>query len=162
MTICKNNMLEKRIRMIMDRLGYSQTQMASKLDMQPQNFNKHLLPEGAPNKRDPENLTSKLIKIGVSLDWFYTGKGEMFLSDTKEGTPIDPKVEKANKHFMEAVRLMMEAIEEKKTGKTDPEDESEIDTAVFSRMLDQAKNHYAAGPAPDLSEDQIEDLERLH
>ncbi|MEE9905524.1 MAG: helix-turn-helix domain containing protein [Chlorobium sp.] len=117
MTITKNNIMENRLRMVMERMGCNQTEMADMLGMQAQNFSKHLLPEGSPNKRDPENLVSRLIKIGVSLDWLYTGKGEMFLKDIRYKSASEAKIERAGQLLMEAVQLIMEEIEEKKREK---------------------------------------------
>ena len=151
--------ISERLELVRNTLGKGKTEFSSLLGIAPQTYSKYFI--DSKERRNPELLVTKLLSIGINANWYLTGKGEMFLPDTDEGKTTDPKVEQANKHFMEAVRLMMEAIEEKKTGKTDPEDESGIDTAVFSRILDQAKNHYTAGPAPDLTEEQLEYLKRL-
>ncbi len=72
-------MLIDRIYAIMHRKRWSKTQMGKEIGNT--SLGVYLLNEGAKGRRDPVNLAPNLSKIGISIDWFFTGKGEMFLKD---------------------------------------------------------------------------------
>jgi hypothetical protein len=163
--------ISERLEKVRLALNLGKGEMADKLGIYPQDYSKFFPgSDNVESKRKPATLVVELLNLGVNANWYLTGVGEMFLSDMSVKSVSNPRIEEANKLFMEAgklfmkaSRLMMEEIKEDDAGKTDPPgSDSELDTDVFNRMLDPARKPYSSGPAPDLSEDQIEYLKRLH
>jgi DNA polymerase V len=97
-----------RLQAIMAAKGWTQVKLAEMLGMAVQNLNKYLLPEGAPGRRDPENLSSKLIKLGVSIDWLYTGNGAMFLEDVQHKSVEEFEIEEALRSQARVIQLMFD------------------------------------------------------
>ncbi|MEI8366757.1 MAG: hypothetical protein WCF65_10115 [Parachlamydiaceae bacterium] len=83
--------LVDRIYAVMRKLGLNKTQMGEKIGNK--SLGVYLLDDGAKGRRDPVNLAPNLSSIGVSIDWFFTGKGEMFLSDAKEPEPAQTQTQ---------------------------------------------------------------------
>jgi SOS-response transcriptional repressor LexA len=74
----------KRIEEILQSMGINQTGLAKKL-----NVSRGIISEFASGAREPsKEFLFGLSKLGISIDWFLTGKGEMYHSVT-----FDPKTE---------------------------------------------------------------------
>jgi hypothetical protein len=98
----KKNMIA-RLDEIMQVFDMSDSQLAVRLGYTPTNFRKYLR-----GTVDPENVGSKLIGIGVSSDWFFTGNGPMLIKDSAERSPNDKMRERIGELIAEAVRLSVE------------------------------------------------------
>ena len=67
---------QTRLYEIMKFHGWNKTLMGEAIGVT--NFGKYLSADG---QYKPENLSLNLANLGISLDWYYTGKGEMFLAN---------------------------------------------------------------------------------
>jgi transcriptional regulator with XRE-family HTH domain len=70
----------KRIEEIITYLGINQAGLAKKLSVSP-----GIVSEFITGAREPsKDFLFGLSKLGISIDWFFTGEGEMFHSETSQ------------------------------------------------------------------------------
>lgn len=112
MVISKENLFRDRLLVVMENQQWTQSKLAGLLGIKPQHLNKYLLPFGLKDRRDPENLIPKLVKIGISIDWLYTGNGAMFLEDVQhKSVEEDDRYAKAGKLLYEAIATLLPSQE---------------------------------------------------
>ena len=76
----------KNIDKILEILSINQSALASKLGV-----SKGVVSEFASGAREPsKDFLFGLSKIGISLDWFLTGEGDIFLSHESKGSVEEP------------------------------------------------------------------------
>ena len=141
-----------RIKLLLRVLDLTQTGLATKLGL-----SQGVISEFASGSRDPsKEFLLGLPKLGVSVDWFLTGEGEMFLSEQAQkpeqpekfsvGMQIDQRLEK-----IETRLALLEAGSREKdpdSGLFVSEPEPEYDTVRVCSVDD-----VAAGPPIPQSED---------
>ena len=78
-----NNFLENQLRAVMAKRELTQAKMARELGIAPESMGKYLADSSVKGKRNPERLATKLSAMGISLDWYFTGRGPMLLDEIK-------------------------------------------------------------------------------
>lgn len=142
MVISEENIFRDRLLMIMKDQQWSQSKLAVLLGIKPQHLNKYLLPVGVKDRRDPENLIPKLAKIGISIDWLYTGNGTMFLEDVRH------KCGEEDDRYAKAGKLLYEAIATLQHPQND-----DIRSTV-ERILQTKPRSSESGTGPELTEEE--------
>ena len=92
--------------------------------------------------KKPSNLVTKLVQIGINGNWYLTGKGDMYASESTG----DVRQEKAGKLLAEAIQLLSEQKQEEKLSLV-AEDPKTYGAAIESIPL--YAHTIAAGPATD-------------
>jgi SOS-response transcriptional repressor LexA len=131
-------------------LDLTQTGLAAKLGL-----SQGVISEFASGSRDPsKEFLLGLPKIGVSVDWFLTGKGEMFSAQKEKKHPLVANLEAMIDQRLEKIEIRLAALEAGPREKgmdsvmfvSDPE--PEYDTVRVCSVDD-----VAAGPPIPQSED---------
>ena len=155
--------ISERLEKVRLALNLRKGVMAEKLGINPGDYSK-FFPSTADgeSRRKPATVVRELLNLGVNANWYLTGIGEMFLSDSTNRNAPNPRIEKAGQLLREAVQLILEEIED---GGGNQKSETEIDRAINKviarRIVEQARNSYASGPAPEIPGDRLHDLKRL-
>jgi SOS-response transcriptional repressor LexA len=102
------------IRLIMDRLGTNQGGLAEKLGL-----SKGVISEFATGARAPsKEFLLGISKLGISLDWFLTSEGSMFLSEPQkmpaemEKHPLVVDIETIVKQNIDPIEHRLKAVED--------------------------------------------------
>ena len=139
----KNNELIHRIKLVMEALKMDKTTFDKHLGTK-NNLGKYL--SGA---RSAEPLSDKLTKIGVSADWFLTGKGVMFLKDVKGRDEKSKHYEEIGKAIHETLKkLLKQEKEEEHLGLVAGEPKT---CGVAIENIPLYAHTIAAGPPTDSS-----------
>jgi phage repressor protein C with HTH and peptisase S24 domain/transcriptional regulator with XRE-family HTH domain len=81
----KNVLVSERIKTIREKFGYNRSKLASVL-----NLSRSAISEFENNIREPsKDFILSLHKLGVSIDWFVSGAGEMMEADRLTSYPFD-------------------------------------------------------------------------
>ncbi|NTV99037.1 MAG: helix-turn-helix transcriptional regulator [Chlorobiaceae bacterium] len=155
--------ISERLEKVRLALNLRKGAMANKLGISPGDYSKFFpSPDDSESRRKPATLVIELLNLGVNANWYLTGIGEMFLSDSGNRNAPDPRIEKAGRLLREAVQLILEEIEDGGgIQKSEPEIDRAINKVIVRRIVDQARNNYASGPALEIPGDRLEDLKRL-
>jgi SOS-response transcriptional repressor LexA len=141
-----------QIKLLMKALGLNQTSLAEKLGL-----SQGVISEFASGSREPsKDFLLGLTRLGISLDWFLTGKGEMLLSGKVKSPPlmeelealIDKRVEARLAEIEQRLKGAYHFVEKSDVFVSEPEPEYG-DEYVKAPFVD----NIAAGPPIQQSED---------
>jgi SOS-response transcriptional repressor LexA len=105
----KNLDFAKQVKIVLKALGVTQTGLASKLGV-----SQGIISEFTSGAREPsKEFLFGLSKLGISLDWFLTEKGEIFLEGKREKHPIIADLEALIAEKMERFESRMVAMEDR-------------------------------------------------
>jgi DNA polymerase V len=100
--------LEDRLRVVMKKMEVTQAEMARRLGIAPESLGKYLADSSVKGKRNPEMLATKLSSIGISLDWYFAGKGTMLLDDASDKSTEESESEEALRSQARVIQLMFD------------------------------------------------------
>jgi SOS-response transcriptional repressor LexA len=96
-----------RIKLLLKALDLTQTGLAAKLG-----FSQGVISEFASGSRDPsKEFLLGLPKLGVSVDWFLTGKGEMFSAKKEKKHPLVANLEAMIDQRLEKIETRLAVLE---------------------------------------------------
>ena len=138
-----------RVKFIIDTLGINQSKLAEKMGV-----SKGIISEFASGAREPsKDFLFGISKLGISIDWFLSGKGEMFISDNIPKIPL-----------MENLRELVESTMDPRLNNV------EARLEVLENLIKQVKPEssesddplYTAEPAPGYGVEKHEEIPYVH
>jgi SOS-response transcriptional repressor LexA len=98
-----------RIKLLMKELGLNQTGIAEKLGL-----SQGVISEFTSGSREPsKEFLLGLPKLGVSLDWFITGVGEIFIAKNEKKHPLIIELEVIINKKLEKIEAQIAEIEDR-------------------------------------------------
>jgi|GEM_PF-2047451 len=127
------NIYSQRLLLFIEKKGWSKSALGRVLDIKRQNIGRYFTGEA-----DPRKIVINLIPHGLSLDWFLTGEGEMYVK--KEGpTGADGEKKESNQHNAEGDRAQND---------TTPVQHPQNDRLTPAQQIANANNDAPALPTP--------------
>jgi SOS-response transcriptional repressor LexA len=134
----KNSNYQKQIRLILKALDVTQSGLASKLGL-----SQSVISEFAGGVREPsKEFLLGLPKLGISLDWFLSGEGEMLLSVKKEKKhPLIAELEVIVDQRLENIEVQIAEIKAgtKKLDLNDPDFDQKLEK--FESRMAKIEDH---------------------
>ncbi|NTW89131.1 MAG: hypothetical protein HGB26_08495 [Desulfobulbaceae bacterium] len=148
--ILTDEQIGENLRAIIEAMGLTQDEFAEKIGKNKTHISGYI---GSTGGRKAKNLLPDLITLGINGLWYLTGEGQMFNSETAGRNEDSLRYEQIGRAVCNLVEMLGPEIK-KSLGTFPDEDE------MLAGLMSKVNAIKVPGPAPDLTEDEIEELSR--